>query len=113
MSLTRFDHLIRIASRLGKVLAGSAEADRAIHEALSRAGPILPYTTTKSAAAVLLPPGFEWREPVYAAGAVYASCKRSEMDGEYPYPHHGQWASTEALAMCAAVLRAWATLAKG
>ena len=112
MTAARFARLIRIADRLAKVEAGSDAADQAIHEAIGRAGLALPYTTAKAAAAALLPPGFEWREPVYAAGSVYASCKRSGMDGEYPYPHHGQWASTEALAMCAAVLRAWVTAAK-
>jgi hypothetical protein len=107
------DRLIRTASRFGKVPAGSAEAERAIHEVLKRTGPVLPYTTAKSAAAELLPPGFEWREAVYSAGQAYASCKRSGMDGEYPYPHHGQWAATEPLAMCGAVLGAWVMLAKG
>jgi hypothetical protein len=102
-----------MASRLGKVPAGSTETDKAIHEALGRTGPTLVYTTVKSAAEEPLPPGFEWRDAVYAAGQAYASCKRIGMDGAYPYPHHGQWSATEPLAMCGAVLRARAMLAKG
>jgi hypothetical protein len=108
-----YNRLIRIASRLGQVPVGSSEADRVIHEALDRLGPAPPYTTTKSAAAELLPPGFEWRQPDYSGGAVYASCRRSGMEGPWPHPHHGQWSASEPLAMCGAALRAWAKLAKG
>ena len=107
------DRLFRIADRLGQVPSGSAEADRTIHEALGRAGPVLPYTSDEAAAEQLLPPGFEWRQPDYSGGAVYASCRRSGMDGPWPHPHHGQWSATQPLAMCGAALRAWAKLAKG
>jgi hypothetical protein len=107
-----FNRLFRIADRLGEVPTGSAEADRTIHEVLGRTGPVLPYTTDDAAAEDLLPPGFEWRDPTYAGGGVYASCRRSGMDGEWPHPHHGQWGATKSLAMCAAVLRAWSTVAR-
>ncbi len=64
--------LLRIADRLGKVSAGSAEADEAIHQALGRAGPAPPYTTDMEAARTLLPPGFVERgDPTYMTGAVY------------------------------------------
>ncbi|MBL6082083.1 hypothetical protein JMJ56_29330 [Belnapia sp. T18] len=112
-ALTRFDHLIRIADRLGQVPAGSPEADQAIHDVLGRAGTVLPYTTETGAAAQLIPPGFEWREGTYAGGQVYASCRRSGTGGKWRHPHHGQWGTTEPLAMCRAVLRAWAKLPKG
>jgi hypothetical protein len=44
---------------------------------------------------------------------IYATCRRSGMDGEWPYPHHGQWGATLPLAMCGAVMRANAGLVKG
>lgn len=76
------ERLFRIASRLGQVPAGSPKADQTIHEALGRAGPILPYTTDKGAAAGLLPPGFKWMPTTYSAGWVYSPCRRSGLDGE-------------------------------
>ncbi|MBL6459208.1 hypothetical protein JMJ55_28195 [Belnapia sp. T6] len=91
---------------------GSAAADQTIHDVIGRAGPVLPYTTEKAAAVQLLPPGFEWMPPTYASGLVYASCRRAGRDGKWLYPHHGQWSATEPLAMCGALLRAWAMLAK-
>jgi hypothetical protein len=111
--VTRFDRLIRIADRLGEVAAGSIEADRTIHDALGLAGPVQPYTREEAAARGLLPPGFEWRLPTYSSGKVYAACRRSGMDGEWPHPHHGQWGPTLPLAMCGAVMRANAALVKG
>jgi hypothetical protein len=57
-------------------------------------------------------PGFEWRDPVYPAGTVYASCQRRGMDGEWPYPHYGQFGLTLPLALCGATLRARAALTK-
>ena len=108
-----FDRLIRIADRLTKVKAASDIADRTIHVALGRSGPALSYTTDEAAARSLLPPGFEWMATTYAAGWVYAPCRRSGLDGEWPYPHHGQWGQTLPLAMCGAAVRAWAKLAKG
>jgi hypothetical protein len=75
--MSRKDRLFRIANRLGKVSTGSAEADRAIHEALDRTGPILPHTTDDVAAEQLLPPGFELYDATYAGARVYASCRRS------------------------------------
>jgi hypothetical protein len=110
--MDRFDRLILIADRLAKIRVGSTVADSTIHDALNRSGPGLPYTTDAAAARSLLPPGFEWRDPVYSSGFVYASCRRSGMDGEWPHPHHGQWGPTRPLSMCGAVLRAWAMLAK-
>jgi hypothetical protein len=111
--MTSFDRLIRIADRLAKVKAGSEVADRTIHGSLGRLGPVLPYTTDEAVARSLLPPGFEWMATIHAAGCVYASCRRAGFDGEWPHPHHGQWSATLPLAMCGAVLRAWAKLAKG
>jgi hypothetical protein len=92
---TRHNRLLRIADRLAKVAAGSASADRAIHEAIRQAGPVLPYTTDEAAARTLLPPGFEWMATTYAAGWVYAPCRRSGLQPDrVPYPHHAQWGRT-------------------
>src|SRR3712207_1647184 len=109
----RHDRLIRLASRLGQVPIGSSKADRAIHDALDRAGPVLPYTRDEAAARSLLPVGFEWMSNTYTASSVYAPCRRSGLDGGLPYPHHGQWSVTLPLSLCGAALRAWAKLAKG
>jgi hypothetical protein len=109
--VTRYDRLIRIADRLARVEVGSAAADTAIHDVLGPTEPALTYTTDEAAARTLLPPGFEWLATTYAAGWVYAPCRRSGLNGEWPYPHHGQWGLTLPLAMCGAVLRAWAMLA--
>lgn len=100
-----FDLLIRIADRLSQVSTGSPEADRAIHDAFGRDGPVLPFTREEQVARLLLPAGFEWRDPVHSPKAVYASCRRVGLDGGFPYPHHGQWSQTPALAMSGAVLR--------
>jgi hypothetical protein len=113
MTPTRPNRFLRIADRLAKVEAGSGAADQAIHEATGQAGPVLPYTTEASAAAQLLPPGFEWQDATYAGGRVYASCRRIGMDGPWHHPHHGQWARTLPLSVCGAAMRAWAKLAKG
>jgi hypothetical protein len=111
--LTRLDRLIRIADRLAKVEAGSVVADQTIQDALGRAGPVLSYTTDEAATRTLLPPGFEWMDITPTAGWIYAPCRRSGVgpDGML-HPHHGQWGRTLPLAMCGAVLRAWAMLAK-
>ncbi len=104
--------LLRVADRLGKVPAGSAEADAAIHHALGRAGPALPYTTDMAAARTLLPPGFvELGDPMYMTDAVYAACRRAGIDcGGLPFPHHGGWGATLPLALCQACARARASL---
>jgi hypothetical protein len=109
--MATFNHLIRIADRLGQVETGSPKADRAIHDALGREGPMLAYTRQEEAARLLLPTGFEWRDATYSSGLVYASCRRQGLDEGFPHPHHGQWGKTPALAMCGAVMRAWAALA--
>jgi hypothetical protein len=51
-------------------------------------------------------------DPVYSAGAVYAACRRSGMDGDLQHPHHGQWGTTLPLAMCGAVVRVHAALVR-
>ena len=104
--------MLRIADRLGKVSAGSAEADEAIHQALGRAGPAPPYTTDMEAARTLLPPGFvELGDPMYTADAVYAACRRAGIDRSgLPFPHHGGWGATLPLALCHACVRAQASL---
>jgi hypothetical protein len=51
-----------------------------------------------------LPASFEWLPGTYANGEVYAACRRCGMNEERPYPHHGQWGPTRALAMCGAVM---------
>lgn len=113
-ALTRFDHLIRIADRLAKVKVGSDVADQTVHAALGRAGLVQAYTTSEAVARILLPPGFEWMPATYSAGWVYAPCHRSGLDtGGLSYPHHEQWCRTVPMAICGAVLRAWAMLAKG
>jgi hypothetical protein len=109
----RFARLIAIADRLGHVEAGSPEADFTIHRALGRAGPVQPYTRDEAAARSLLPDGFEWGTvPVYSDGAVYAACWRRGMgtDG-FPHPHYEQWGRSLPLAMCGAVVWAYAGLA--
>jgi hypothetical protein len=111
--VTPFDRFIRIAERLGEVTAGSLLADLAIHDALGLAGVVIPYTRNEAAARSLLPAGFEWLPPHYSGPVVYAACRWSGMNGERPYPHHGQWGSTLPLAMCGAVMRAHAGLVKG
>ncbi|WP_169747573.1 hypothetical protein [Belnapia moabensis] len=108
-----FDRLIRIADRLAKVEAGSAAADAAIHEALRLAWPVPLYTTDAAATRTLLPAGFEWMPTTHSGGWVYAPCRRSGLDGEWHYPHHGQFGRTLPLSMCGGVMRAWAMLAKG
>jgi hypothetical protein len=70
------------------------------------------YTTQEEAARGLLPAGFEWIPIAFARGGVYVACRRSGLDGELPYPHHGQWGATLPLAICGAVMRAHAALVK-
>ena len=101
---------LRIATRLGKLQAGSVEADGVIHEVLGRRGTVLPYTTSEEAARGLLPAGFEWMAPVHSAGTVYMSCRRVGAEDRYPYPHHGAWGRTTPLAACGAAMRAYAKL---
>jgi hypothetical protein len=74
---------------------------------------VLAYSREEPAARSLLPAGFEWRPPHYIGPLIYAACRRSGMDGEWPYPHHGQLGRTLPLAMCGAVMRACAALVKG
>jgi hypothetical protein len=112
-AVTPFDRFIRIADRLGQVAAGSLLADLAIHKALGLAGVVMPYTRNEVAARSLLPAGFEWLPSTYSGGVVYAACRRSGIDGAWPYPPHGQWGATLALALCGAVMRANAALVKG
>ena len=102
--------LTRIADRLAQLEAGSDAADKAIHDALGLPGAVRGYTTSEAAARGLLPDGFEWLPPVFSAGAVYAACRRSGLDGGFPHPHHGQWGRTTPLAMCGAAMRAYAKL---
>ena len=109
--LTRYDHLLRVAARLGKVEAGSFMADVTIHEVLSLAGPVLAYTKDEEAARTLLPSGFEWIDITPTAGWIYAPCRRAGVgDDGLPFPHHGQWCRTIPLSLCGGVLRAWAML---
>jgi hypothetical protein len=112
--MTTFDRLIRIADHLGQAEHGSPEVDRAVHDALGQAGPVLAYTRNEAATRLLLPAKFEWMEHTYSAGMVYAACRRSGRDDDgLRYPYQGQWGSTLALAMCGAALRAHVSLAKG
>ena len=109
--LTRYDHLLRVAARLGKVEAGSFMADVTIHEVLSLAGPVLAYTKDEEAARTLLPSGFEWIDITPTAGWIYAPCRLAGADQDrMAYPHHGQWGRTIPLSLCGGVLRAWAML---
>ena len=102
--------LIRIADRLAQLEAGSDAANKAIHDALGLSGAVRDYTTSEAAARSLLPDGFEWLQPVHSAGTVYMACRRSGLDGEFPYPHHGQWGRTTPLAACGAAMRAYSKL---
>lgn len=69
------------------------------------------YTTDKAAARTLLPPGFEWLAITPTAGWTYAPWRRAGVDAEgLPHPHHGQWAQTIPLSLCAGVMQAWAML---
>ena len=88
---TRFAQLIRIAIRLGKVTAGSRDADHAIQAALGLPGEAPAYTSDEAAARGLLPAGFEWHASSFASDAVYATCRRAGLDGNLPHPHHEQW----------------------
>ena len=97
--------LLRIADRLAEMEHGSAEADAEIHHVLGLSGLLLDYTTNDDAAHSLLPAGFEWRPPVYSAGAIYAECRHAGMDVDLPYLHTGLWGRTLALAMCGAAIR--------
>ena len=111
--LTRYDRLLGIADHLGKTATGSLLADEAIHEAVGRLGPVQPYTTSEASARTLLPPGFEWVAITPSAGWIYAPCRRAGIDAKgLPYPHHGQWAQTIPLSLCAGVLRTWAMLVR-
>lgn len=77
------------------------------------AGPAPTYTTDELAARLLIPKGFEWQQPVYSAGSIYAACRRTEMDDTgLNRPHAGQWGCTLALAMCGAAIRGY-VLARG
>lgn len=106
------DHLVRMANRLSQLKAGSPDTDRAIHDVLGREGPVLAYSHNEGASRLLLPAGFEWCDPVYSSRAVYAFCRRTGFVDGSQHPHHGQWSQTPALAMCGAVLRAWAVEVK-
>ena len=87
----RSDHL-RIADRLGKVAAGSASADRVIHEALGLAWPVKAYAIEEEAAQPLLPKNFEWLTNTPTAGWNYAPCRRAGIGADgLAYPYHGQW----------------------
>ena len=92
--------------------AGSPAADQAIHDAFGLAGHVLPYTTSETAARTLLPPGFEIL-PHLIGNPIYAGCRRAGLNGGLPYPHHGQWGATPALALCGAIMRAHAQLVQG
>lgn len=110
--MSTFDRLMSIADQLGKMEIGNPVADRFIHDALGRAGPVLAYSRNEAAAGLLLPGGFVWCETTYSSGLVYASCQRRGPDGDQSHPHHGQWAKTPELAMCGAALRAYAAMIK-
>jgi hypothetical protein len=85
-----------------------------VHAAIGRAGVVLPYTRNEASARGLLPDDFEWMDPTYSGGTVYAACRRSGTGADgFPYLHYGQWGRTLPLAMCGAVVRAYAGLAKG
>ncbi len=68
------DTLFRTANRLGKVSAGSAAADWAIHDALGLPGEPPPYTTDEAAMRTLLPPGYEMTVIDHSTGGPYAAC---------------------------------------
>ena len=48
-----------------------------------------------------------------SASLVYVACRRTGMLDGFPHPHHGQWGRTLPLAMCWAVVRAYADLVEG
>ena len=105
-ALHRYGRLIRIAKRLGQIELGIITADIAIHQALSRPGAILHYTTDEEAARTLLPPGFEWMQITFTANWMYTPCRRAGIGADgLAYPHLGQWCQTIPLSLCAGVLR--------
>ena len=106
---TPFGRLIRIADRLRELPAGSAAADAAIHRALGLPGEPRPYTSDEAALRTLLPNGFEAYVSIGVVDAVYGVVTRA---GDRDYPHHGQWGATPVLAMCGALMRAYAARAK-
>ncbi|WP_149535322.1 hypothetical protein [Siccirubricoccus phaeus] len=95
----------RIADQLEREAAGSPAADVAIHRALERRGSPAPYTTDRSAAKLLLPPGHE-AEVLTFAGRNLGSCWRPAR------PTETSRAATQELALCAAIMRAWAVRLK-
>jgi hypothetical protein len=111
--MTIFAHLTQLADRLSLLPTGSIEADRSVHVALGLVGPAPAYTCQEAAARTLLPAGFEWLPPNYSSGSVYAACRRSGTNGDRPHPYHGQLGHTLPLALCGAVVRARAGMAKG
>lgn len=91
----------RIADQLEQVAGGSPAADIAIHRALDRRGDPAPYTSDKSAARLIVPPGHE-AEVMTFAGKNLGSCWRAAR------PTETGKAATQELALCAAIMRAWA-----
>jgi len=106
---TPFERLIRIADRLRELPAGTAAADAAIHRALDLPEEPRAYTSDEAALRTLLPDGFEAYISTGIGGAVYGVVTRAS---DRNYPHHGQWGATPVLAMCGALMRAYAARAK-
>jgi hypothetical protein len=68
-AVTPFERFLRYADRLGKLPAGSAAADAALHRALGLPGEPRPYTRDETALRTLLPDGFEMYIATTLAGA--------------------------------------------
>ncbi len=108
-ALTPFARLFCFADRLRELAAGTAAADPAIHRALGLPGEPRPHTRDEATLRTLLPDGFEMYVSISVADAVYGVVTRA---GNRDYPHHGQWDPTPALALCGALMRAYAARAK-
>jgi len=91
----------RIADQLESVGKGGPAADLAIHRALDRRGNPAAYTTDQAAAKALIPPGHEASVLTFS-GRNLGSCWRSAR------PTETGRAATQELALCAAIMRAWA-----
>lgn len=91
----------RIADHLEAEPGGSPAADLAIHRALRRRGDPAPYTSDKVAAKSIVPPGHE-ADVMTFAGRNLGSCWRPAR------PTETGKAATQELALCAAIMRAWA-----
>lgn len=105
--MTRIEEMLHLADRLGQVERGGAGADLSLHLALGLEGDVMPYTRQAALAFELLPAAYAWVPPIRSGERIYMACRRMDVA-----VLHRQWARTLPLAMCGALLRAHAALAR-